>query len=38
MEMIIAGDFNCVIATDGATGHNDYSKALERLIKGARIT
>jgi exonuclease III len=37
MEMIIAGDFNCVIATDDTTGHNNYSKALARLIQGLEL-
>jgi len=33
-EMILAGDFNCVLSTADWTGQGNYSKALARLVWG----
>jgi hypothetical protein len=32
--MILAGDFNCVISNADCRGQGNYSKALERLVRG----
>ena len=34
MGTIIAGDFNCVISNADCKGQSNYSKALERLVRG----
>jgi len=33
-EMILGGDFNCVLSTADCTGQGNYSKALARLVRG----
>jgi len=33
-EMIIAGDFNCVLSSADTTGRGNYSRALDTLTKG----
>jgi len=33
-EIILAGDFNCVLATTGTIGLSNHSRALVRLVKG----
>jgi hypothetical protein len=35
--MFLAGDFNCVISNADSTGQGNYSKALERLIRGRNL-
>jgi len=34
MGTIPAGDFNCLISKADCTGQSNYSKALERLVRG----
>lgn len=36
-ELIIVGDFNCVLANSDCTGHRTSSRALEKLIQGLRL-
>ena len=36
-DMIIAGDFNCVISSADWTGHCNRSRSLERIIQGLDI-
>ena len=31
-EMLLAGDFNCVLGTNDRTGHNNYSRALASIV------
>ena len=37
-EMILAGDFNCVLSSVHCTGRGNYSRALDKLIKGFGLT
>jgi exonuclease III len=36
-EMILAGDFNCVLSQADCTGRGNYNKALERLVRGRSL-
>jgi hypothetical protein len=36
-EMILAGDFNCVLSQADCTGWGNYSKVLERLVWGLSL-
>jgi len=36
-EMIMAGDFNCVISSLHCTGHRNSSRTLESIIQGLRL-
>jgi len=36
-EILLAGDFNCVMTQAGTTGHTTHSKALDILIKGLNL-
>jgi hypothetical protein len=33
-KMIIGGDFNCVLAKTDCTGHLNYSRALDEIVRG----
>jgi exonuclease III len=37
-EMILAGDFNCVISDEDCTGQLNHSRAIARLIQGLGLT
>ena len=36
-EMILAGDFKCVLSNSDCTGHRPISGALETLVQGVRL-
>jgi len=36
-NMIVGGDFNCVLIQTDNTGHFNYSKALDRIIRGVEL-
>ena len=33
-EMILAGNFNCVLAHEDCTGQRNFSRTLERMVHG----
>jgi endonuclease/exonuclease/phosphatase family metal-dependent hydrolase len=37
-DLIIAGDFNCILNNTDATGQNSYSKALAQIVRGLDLT
>jgi exonuclease III len=37
-DLIIAGDFNCILKNTDATGQNSYSKALAQIVRGLDLT
>jgi exonuclease III len=37
MEIILAGDFNCVLSPSDATGQKNYSRALDKLVTGLKL-
>jgi exonuclease III len=37
-DLILAGDFNCIIERDDATGQGNHSRALDQLIRGFHLT
>jgi endonuclease/exonuclease/phosphatase family metal-dependent hydrolase len=36
-EMILAGDFDCVLSNSECTGHRPSSRALDKLVQGLRL-
>ena len=36
--MIVGGDFNCVLSQADCTGNMNYSKALDKLVRGFELT
>jgi len=36
--MIVGGDFNCVLSQADCTGNMNYSKALDKLVRGLELT
>jgi hypothetical protein len=36
-DTILAGDFNCVLSSDDATGQRNYSRALDKLVSGFKL-
>ena len=37
-DLILAGDFNFILAQSDATGHNNYSRALANIVRGLNLT
>ena len=37
VEMLMAGDFNCVLSNRDSTGQRTSSRTLERLVQGLRL-
>jgi exonuclease III len=33
-DMILAGDFNCILSNTDSTGYNNYSRALVNIVRG----
>jgi endonuclease/exonuclease/phosphatase family metal-dependent hydrolase len=36
-DIILAGDFNCVLLSSDATGQRNYSRALDKLVTGLKL-
>ena len=36
-ELILAGDFNCILDTADSTGHKNFSRALASIVSGFRL-
>jgi exonuclease III len=36
-DTILAGDLNCVLSSDDATGQRNYSHALDKLVSGLKV-
>jgi len=36
--MIVGGDFNCILSQADCTGNMNYSKALDKMVRGFELT